>query len=498
VGSAQSGVNDAINAANSGFGRLASFAGIHLSIPTLSVPVDSLRITIPDTVSTSLTNLNNSLPTLDQLRADLANLISIPFNDLQGQINSTFQRIETSTFNADVLPVPALRTIEFCNGIDLSIIDTVGNKMINIIQSIAIALVVLIFVMMVVNVILEWYRWHALQAAVNSVQDSWSDPSAPEGQEAIPVVQLTHDNIMVLHSQLDHGYRTKYLAAIRRRLHLKPQTTNSIAWFIAYVTYPPALMCLLIGVLGLAVVAIQFTLISPLEAEFDNLGNLIGNYTAEIADAITNAMAIDSAAYATEVNGWMDTTSSAINNDVFGFASTASDAINGTVVRFYDDLESGIRGALSGTVFADSVIEFLRCVIGNKILALSAGLTWLKANMHISLPRVDPAFLQLKSASAMEMANPIGNAAALQSTDGREAGALLGRIVRGYKTILKGEMVLFGVFLGIWLLVVLSACVILLWHRFRGGRERPDPAAISKDSMGTGTPEMTEKKVETA
>jgi len=218
-----------------------------------------------------------------------------------------------------------------------------------------------------------------------------------------------------------------------------------------------------------------------------------------IAEAITNAVVIDSVAYATEVNGWMDTTSSAINDDVFGFASTASDAINGTVVRFYNDLESGIRGALSGTVFADSVIELLRCVIGNKILALSAGLTWLKANMHVSLPRVDPAFLQLKSISVMEMANPIGDAAARQSTDGGEARGVLGRIVRGYKTILKGEMILFGVFLGIWLLVVLSACTILLWHRFRGGRKRPNPVAISKeDSTGTGTPEMTEKKVETA
>lgn len=487
VGTVQSGINSGVGAANSLFGRLPGFSSV--TIPTLSVPVDSLQITVPNTMSSTLTNLNNSLPTLDQLRADLANLISIPFTNLQSQINSTFQQLENSTFNADVLPVPEKRTVEFCNDIDLSVIDSVGNKMINIIQSIAIALFVLVFIMMIINLTLEWYRWHALQAAVGSIQDSWRDPSAPEGQEDTPIVNLTHDNIMVLHSQLDHGYRTKYLAWARRTLHLHPQTTNSIAWFIAYVTYPPALMCLLIGVLGLIVVAIQFALISPLEKEFNNLGDLIiGNYTTEIADAINNAVQVDSAAYAIAVNSWMDTTSQTINEDVFGFASTATDAINGTVVRFYGDIENGIRNALSGTVFADSVVEFLRCVIGNKILTLAAGLVWLKENMHITLPRVDPAVLQVKSASIMEMATPIGNAAAMQSGDAGQETGVLGRIVVAYKAILKGEMILFGVFLGLWCLVALSGCVILICHRVRRRTPR-----TGKESL-----EMTEKRFQNA
>ncbi|KIM27005.1 hypothetical protein M408DRAFT_176396 [Serendipita vermifera MAFF 305830] len=494
VGSAQSGINSAITTANGLFGRIPGFSSV--SIPTMSVDVNSLDITVPDTLSSTLTNLNNSLPTLNQLRADLANLISTPFTNLQAQINSTFQDLETSTFNADVLPVPAIRTVEFCNDIDLSVIDSVGNKMITIIQSIAIALVVLMFLMMIVNLLLEWYRWNALQAAVGSIQDSWKDPSAPEGQEATPVVQLTRDNILVLHSQLDHGYRTKFLAALRRKLHLHPRTTNSMAWFIAYVTYPPALMCLLIGVLGLVVVAIQYALISPLEQEFDDLGNLIiGNYTDKVVEAINGAVQVDSAAYATEVNSWMDTTTQTINEDVFGFATVASDAINGTVIRFYHDLETGIRDGLSGTVFADSIVELLRCVIGNKILLLETGLAWLKANMHISLPRVDPAFLQVKSASVLEMAGPIGSAAATQSTDGSEEAGVLGRIVRAYKTILKGEMILFGVFLGLWCLVALSACVILIWHRLTDGRRQRQAAA----GKGSATPpEMVEKRSQEA
>lgn len=456
------------------------------------MPVNSLSITVPDTVSSTLTNLNNSLPTLDQLRQDIANLISTPFTLLQGQINDTFAHIENSTFSSDLLPVPAVRTIEFCDGIDLSVIDKVGNKLIAIVQDMAIFLVVLVFIMMVGNVILEWYRWRSLQAAVGSISDSWTDPSAPEGQRPVPVVELTHDNILVLQSQLDHGFKTKYLAMFRRKFNLHPRTTNGLSWFFAYVTYPPALMCFLIGVLGLIVVFVQLALIGPLEAEFDNLENLvIGNYTAEIADAINHAITVDTAAYATAVNGWMDTTQNGINNQVFGFVSTASNAINGTVVRFYDDIENGIQSALSGTVFADAVIQFLRCVIGNKILSLEAGLTWLNAHMHISLPHVDPAFLTVKASSVLEMAAPINAAANTQDTSGSDESGILGHIIVAYKDILKGEAILFGVFLGLWFLVVLEACIIMIWHKISDSRKAKQAAA--EESHMTKEPEMTEK-----
>ncbi|KAG8805096.1 plasma membrane fusion protein prm1 [Serendipita sp. 399] len=499
VSGAQSGINSGVNAANGIFGRLPGFSSV--SIPSLNVPVTSLTITVPDVMSSTITNFNNSLPTLDQLRGELANLITSPFHDLQKKINETFTDIQTSKLNGELLPVPAVRTIEFCNDIDLSVIDTVGDKLISIIRSIAIALVVLVFVMMVVNTILEWYRWHALQAAVSSIQDSWTDPTATNttSTSTTPVVELTKDNLLVLQSQLEHGYRTKFLAKTRRLLHLRARTTNNFAWFIAYVTYPPALMCLLIGALGLIVVGIQLALVDPLRKEFNQLEQLvIGNYTQQVADAINSAMAIDSVAYANEVNGWIDQTSNVINNDVFTVASTASDAINGTVVRFYTVVEDGIRKTFDGTVFADSIIELLRCVIGNKIFRLAAGLEWLKANMHIHLPHVDPQVLQLSSSSVAEMAAPIGNAAASsQNASGNEESGILGRIVDTYEDILKGEAILFSVFLGIWLVVVLSACLILLWHSFvKSSSKKQD--STEKNAAGDSRQREVNEKAEAA
>lgn len=483
VSDAQSGINTAVNAANSLFSKLPGFSSVQ--IPSLSVPVNSLNVQVPDTVSNSLISLNNSLPTLDDLRNDIANLITIPFTDLQQKINSTFAQAKLG-LDPNILPVPALRTVEFCDGIDLSDVDNAGNKLIRVVLWTAIILFVLVPVMMLLNVFLEWYRWKGLQAAVGSIGDSWRDPS--DDNKSVPVVALTKDNIMVLHSQLERRFTTRNMAVLRRWFGLRPQTTNSIAWFIAYVTYPPALMCLLIGVLGIVVVAVQYALIGPLQKEFAQLESVvIGNYTGQIADAINNAIGTDSVTYANDVNGWMDSAAAGINNDLFGFATTASNAVNDTIVRFYDDIEDGVRTAFSGTVLADSVIEFLRCVIGNKIFALEDALVWLKQNMHVNLPHVDPTFLQLKASSVMEMATPIGDAAGSQNSSGADNSGILANIIDSYRDLLKGEMILFIVFLGLWGVVVISAICILIYHSIVDGR-RARARRRANDAHG-----MTEK-----
>ena len=62
-------------------------------------------------------------------------------------------------------------------------------------------------------------------------------------------------------------------------------------------------MCLLIGTIGIAATLIQFALIKPLESVFAKAeGIIIGDFTQNIENEVTNAIGIDSAAYAAVVN----------------------------------------------------------------------------------------------------------------------------------------------------------------------------------------------------
>ena len=127
-------------------------------------------------------------------------------------------------------------------------------------------------------------------------------------------------------------------------------------------------MCLLIGTVGVAAKLIQPALIKPLANVFANAQDIIiGNFTQNIANDINNATAIDSAAYAAAVDKSLDDKTATVNNDLFGFATTATNAIHNSIVQFNQRIESGVHSTFDN---ATPTIEFLHCVVGNKVFAL--------------------------------------------------------------------------------------------------------------------------------
>ena len=176
-----------------------------------------------------------------------------------------------------------------------------------------------------------------------------------------------------------------------------------------------------------------------------------------------------STAYATAVNKWLDDKTASVNNDLFGFANTATNAINGTIVQFYQTIENGVHSTFDNTAFAAPIIEFLRCVVGNKVFALEKGLAWLKENLNLRLPRVSPNVLKLGAGNVSELATPVSAAAALGgagngngTTAASDESGIMSRAFEAYRKVLKGEVIMFSVFLAVYVLVVLSALVILV------------------------------------
>jgi hypothetical protein len=480
----QNALNSVIGGVNSALGAIPGFSN-RATIPTISINTTSLsNVAVPDDWSGPLNDLNKKLPTLDDLKAALANLIDAPFDSLRGQINNTFTDI-ASTFTAAQLPLPAVRTVSFCNDVNTSIVDDIGRPLVRIAEVSALILLALVILVAVGNALVEWYRFRQVRKTIEAIREQWTDPSAPPGAAAaLPTFQLTDENILTLNAQLEHALGTRTSGFLARVLRLQPQTRDTLAWFIAYTTYPPALMCLLIGAVGIAATFIQLALTKPLAARFANAEDIIiANFTQRIADEITGAIGVDSAVYATAVNKWLDDTTAHVNDDVFGFATTAADAVNGTVVRFYTSIEDGVHSAFDGTAFATPVVEFLRCIVGNKVFALEGGLAWLKQNLNLRLPRVAPDVLHLSAtANVSELANPI-SAAATVGGDGSgngsaaEASGIMSRALESYRTVLKGEVYMFSVFLAVYALVVLSALLILVFKSRRDAAITPAQAA---------------------
>jgi len=81
-------------------------------------------------------------PILDRPRTSLTKscqplrptLINTPFDALRSQITSIFSEV-ASTFNAAQLPLPAARTVQFCNNVDTSIVDDIGRPLVHIAET---------------------------------------------------------------------------------------------------------------------------------------------------------------------------------------------------------------------------------------------------------------------------------------------------------------------------------------------------------------------------
>lgn len=123
------------------------FRRVDVDIPTIDIPELSAleNITLPSTVIDALTELNSSIPTLDEFRSSMNSLISTPIEALRTNINST---LSNRTIEVEMLPVPARQTVEICNDLDTSWIDDVGHDLGKFIK-VAMGLVVLLMVLFI-------------------------------------------------------------------------------------------------------------------------------------------------------------------------------------------------------------------------------------------------------------------------------------------------------------------------------------------------------------
>ncbi|KGB75839.2 plasma membrane fusion protein PRM1 [Cryptococcus deuterogattii R265] len=168
----QDDINDAnniIQAAVSAINKVTTLVSLNVSVPEFSIPALSFleNVTIPTAFEDSLITLNSSLPTMNDLKEKMDQIIDTPFEALISEINST--RLEmAASFNSSILPVPSLSSLsassaddlskELCSDLDTSLIDDTA-KALHRISSIAIDLMfLLLFLVWATLAIWEWRR----------------------------------------------------------------------------------------------------------------------------------------------------------------------------------------------------------------------------------------------------------------------------------------------------------------------------------------------------
>ncbi|KAK7473193.1 plasma membrane fusion protein prm1 [Stygiomarasmius scandens] len=470
----QSGIQDSINGANSvisdainAINKVNPFSDI--SAPTIPVPdLSSLdNVTLPTTFTDALTKLNDTLPTFNDIKEKIEQVIDTPFELLKKDINDTFIGIN---FNSSTLPVPQQNNLAFCDDMDLSVVDDLGRDLVKAAKIGIIIIILLILILIGLSCLLEWYKWRCQKAHLEYTRQAWTtDPTMyqqPKVVDHAPQMTLTDHNLLMLQANGSHPLITRIVNQLSARLRLSPSKHTNLSWFLHYILHPPALACFLIGFFGLLSVQVQLLAIGPLVDKYDDRAAATANdFTNTIAASINGSMYNQSSAYANDVNGQILGVQTTINDGMFGWVNTTTTTLNDTLVSFYDEIQGAVSTVFNGTFLEQPAQEFLRCFIGSKVEALENALTFLHDNLHVNMPTVNETALVLSQSQVDEASRPIA-AAALGSGDGDDNNGLVAKLVNAYAESLKKERIMFAIFLGLWGLVVLMAIGIILWNSY--------------------------------
>jgi hypothetical protein len=448
VKSVTDGINSIIDKINFPFGPDFTKPQINLDDE-----INKLKaLEIPPEMQKGLQELNNSIPTFEDVQNFTDNVIRVPFEEVKKLIQS----MGNYTFDRDLLPVPQKEQLNFCsegNSINEFFDDLLdmGLSARRIALGVLIALAIVVCIPMAY---MEIKRYHKMQGRAQLFD---------EGYEPMDVVYLT--------SRPTSGgiglWFGKRFGSARRQYTMR--------WAWAYATSVPMLFLISLGLAGLFSCFCQYLLLRSIQAKVPELTNQVADFAEKVVVSLNNA----STSWSGGVNGAMGSLDDEINGEVLGWVNTTTTSINGTLNAFVEKMSDSLNSTFGGTVLHDPIKEVLNCLIGLKIAGFQKGLTWVKDHAHISFPTVKNDTFSLgalakisDSDSAAELlANPNGKAK-------DEVTEAINHVIDKLASGIRTEALISTALILIWLAVALGGFIFACTHIKRRNSEAPNPYVI--------------------
>ncbi|CAG8601395.1 8830_t:CDS:2 [Rhizophagus irregularis] len=170
----------------------------------------------------------------------------------------------------------------------------------------------------------------------------------------------------------------------KRFMNKNRENQKIYRWFWDYILFKPAIICFIIGLSGIISIFIQIAI----------LNGVRHTYKDEISESIAN--------FGNTVMGLMnsnlqESSKNDINQNLFGWVNITTTALNNTLNTAVDEIVGFVNTTFGGVPFIRNVIdELLNCLILVKIKGIQSGLTFIKDNSHLGLPRVSENILMIK------------------------------------------------------------------------------------------------------
>ncbi|PGH36862.1 plasma membrane fusion protein PRM1 [[Emmonsia] crescens] len=454
------------------FNKVINRFGIDAPKLDLGGPIKELEdLSLPDSLTDDLNKLKEQIPNFEEVNNFTNNALRTPFELVKKLIRD---EIDGYTFDRSAFPIPQKEKLSFCN--DNDGIHSFFNNLASLIgtaKKIFIGVLVVSAILVCVPMAYREMRsWRSMKERSSLVRSDAHDP-----MDVVYIVSRPFTSTS--------GLKVANWFSLSRRQVL-------VRWIVAYVTSPPALFLLSLGIAGLFSCACQAILLTAVKKEVPALTEHVGKFAEKVVLALNNA----SEQWAISTNRVIDNKNDDINQKVFGWVNQTTGSVNNTLNVFVDETSNLLNRTFGGTILYEPIKEVLNCLIGLKIQGVQKALTWVSEHAKVDFPNMSKDTFSLgaleslakddESSSDSFLANP-GD----KTTD--KISEAVRRVTDSVESGIRTEAIISTVIISIWLFVLLVAIIRALMLWFGPGKNRgdgngdsefPHAETISRDAAG--------------
>lgn len=376
---------------------------------------------IPDTINQKLASID--LPDFQDVENSTKEAIGFPFDKLQQKIAN--YKVDTKN---DSMYVPPLQKVSLCSGNEK--LQDFFPSAASDVRRVSLILFILLILSAVLMCAYSWLseirQWEKREAAV---QDTLSN-------------QVSRTTLLQLVETVSQPLVTKagQLGSCRFK------NATKIRWVLMYGLSPVALTVLQLSAIGIFAVVLQYIMLCVLKSAFRD-------FKSEIKSIGTDAMSLldfSVSNWTASTNAFITSKENAINSDVLGWVEEATTSVNTTVVEFMDGMDSKIKTVFEDTPLYKPIKTVVGCVLENKLIKISNGLTWVHDEAKVKFPRVN-------GTQVFDSTSSDGSLGSAVLTTEKKLSSIFTQLENQYRDSLAIELAISLTLFGLWLLQLLIA-----------------------------------------
>ena len=421
------------------------------------------NIRLPSEIDGGLRKLNNSLPTLNDLKAKMDDLIQIPFEKMKSEVNSTLANYQ---FDQTVLPIPAQTELTYCqDSMDLTPIDTLSAKIHHAARVGVGILVILALLVIAFYMLWQWLEYRGLQKHVERTMIAFKS-GQDEKESSLAILSEDQASLYKMMSFLQLSQHAFLASIFLPRAHrIGIRTTdgiNRLRWWLAWITHPFPLAILAMGIVGLIGVLIQMAAIKVGENHLKGeIVTMLDDNAAQFQQAINDHLQTISKDFANRSNAIITDAQDELNDGLLKWVGVTTSTMNLTLNEFMDGIADVVNMTFANTPLFTPVQSFVDCVLGQKVVGIEKALKWIHNNAHVTFPLVNETMFMLSNSTVQEALQPAQNE--LSGKDDSQSD-LLGSIADAYLTHLRKQRTMFLILIVFYFILFIIGTIFAIFH----------------------------------